>query len=133
MVRLHQSTSPSLTLSFLKLRSEYQSCSSTLICFSSLHWVHTHPHSSWERGVEHVSVFLQGCATYTSGNQVRSSPGRQWHWYPLIRSWQMPPWKQGFEQHSFMSSSQKSPVKPAGHLKHKEMLPLKLKKKKCEF
>lgn len=40
----------------------------------------------------------------------------------------MPPCKQGFEQHSFTSSSQKSPAKPARHLKHKEMLPLKQKK-----
>lgn len=61
-------------------------------------------------------------------NQVRSSPGRQWHRYPLMRSWQMLPWKQGFEPHSFTSSSQKSPANPAGHLKHKEMLPLKLEK-----
>lgn len=39
-------------------------------------------------------------------------PGLQRHWYPLTRSWQLPPYWQGLESHSFCWYWQRRPIYP---------------------
>ena len=42
-------------------------------------------------------------------------PGKHWHMKSAMRSWQIPPFKQGLLPHSSTFASQRDPVNPSTH------------------